>query len=987
MSTIISYPDPISFSGNIKTFEITSSVEVVFELLFGSTLVLAEKYQPNTSNLISINIKPIVEQLIETAIPNNEEILNVASTDIVTFTATVDNLTPIIFKVIKGGVNELQETVTSFLGTHFLTWQPQEKDVLQIQPEWLKMYSGDGDGEVMIRAYYNDNSSFLDTYALLVVPETMYYINTNWGVVSSFLIGGGQSGEAVIWDIWYEIDGVRKTPIQRYRLKNDDDQEHMFVWINTLGSIDSVSFNGSSSEDEKLAHMTAIYADDSVNEFDINKGREITQNTGYLDRRESLWITDFFYSRNKYVIREDGSLKSIALVDSQIVSNTLEDSYNYEFTYRLENDTQMLNLERVYSSLTAPEGPTDFFLTELLSGLTAALYSDNLLLAVQSPFSELWQVLTMAQLWGGAFPGIVDGRTITYSNGKLRAIATSNIDSITWNQIAQYVNNILNGGTGVDVSTKLISGTVVWSSGLTYQSTVMVYKILGISYTAIVKQLTLAPADANLARIDVFYLDQFSNLLVKTGVPAVNPVSPIITSIELEVMTAYIAAGATVPSDVQLEKIYDENLALVEWETSSQTDANCTVDYNDITEPYNGAKRIKIAIAIPDTEINLPLRRIGDKGDDLGGVIFVLSDDGHSGLVSAENDTAIDVFWSQLSGCSVYSTGATGVDIGTGAANSALMLASDAAREHAIKFCSQLIIAGHNDYFLPAEMELNAMYYSRYAIGNFAAKTYWSSTENNWKRARCISFTNGSAYTRDKNNNYCVRAIRAFDDSTLPTNSPIATYAPVNIVLTFTGPGPLTVMGGILTLMLKSTVEWLPGTMLLIDSYLGDIRTGRVLISPTQTHDYNSGDENWQMVALPMYTFAPSKQAVDKFKISLAGSWPNNIDFGIDDIRYQHNNVIVPPDIVINTKHEDFAAITNIAQRAVAKQFAQEFSSVPFGRSNLKVYRVIEVEPGKLVDQDVLYYGLTITKSGFNFTIDESEDLNGIMVEYYFKEN
>jgi len=986
MSTITQQPDTLSFAGNLKTFEITSSTEVIFELRKDADLVLSEKYQPNTTNLVSVDIKEIVSRLLDTIIPDNLFVLNIASSDIATFTATIDGGTGIQFKVIKGGVDELQETATSFLASHFLTWQPQEKFILQTQPEWLKMWSGTEGGEIKIKAYYANSTSFQTTYADLFA-ENMYYVNTSWGVVSAFLIGAGHSGQVVAWDIWYEVDVARVTSIQRYQLRNPNLNEHVFLWLNTLGSIDSISFTGQAEEDQKLSHKTAIYANDSIGEYDVEKAPEIKQSTGFLDKYSSEWIKDFFLSRKKYLIRDDGAMKQIAVISSKIVAITDEDESDFEFVYRIGTDSQLLNLERIVTPLPAPEGLADFFLTELLSGLTAALYSDNLLMAVQSPFSHLWQVLSFAQLWGGALPGLVDGKTIKYLNGKLSATASTNIDNITWNQIAQYISNIVNGGTTTDVTTELISGTVVWTSGLTYQSTNMVYRILGVLYTAIAKQLILAPADANLARIDMLYLDQFSNLGVKTGIAAINPTTPIITSNELEVMTIYIAAGATEPSNVQLEKIYDENLAVVEWQTSAQADPNCLVDFEYPDAPYNGAKRIKIAIAIPDSAVEFPLRHIGDKSDELGGVIFWLADDGHSGEVAAENDAATDVFWSQLSGVSVYTTGAEGVEIGTGAANSALMLANDAAREHAIKFCKQLIIAGHNDYFLPAELELNAMYINRFAIGNFGSKTYWSSSESSWKRARAISFANGTAYTRDKNNNFCVRAIRAFDDRTLPTNRAVTTYAPANIVLTFTGPGQLTVEGGILTMMLKSSVEWLPGTMLLIDAYLGDVMTGRVLISPAQSHDYNSGNENWQMVALPMYTFAPSKQAVDKFKISLAGSWPNNIDFAIDDIRYQHNNVVVPPDVVINEKHEDFSTIKNISERTVNKQFAQEFNGVPFGRSNLKVYRVVEVAPGKFIDQDVLYYGLTITASGFNFTIDESEDLEGVEVEYYFKQN
>jgi hypothetical protein len=42
-----------------------------------------------------------------------------------------------------------------------------------------------------------------------------------------------------------------------------------------------------------------------------------------------------------------------------------------------------------------------------------------------------------------------------------------------------------------------------------------------------------------------------------------------------------------------------------------------------------------------------------------------------------------------------------------------------------------------------------------------------------------------------------------------------------------------------------------------------------------------------------MYQFAPGKSTLDSFRISLTGSWTNNIDLGIDDIRFQHSDIVI----------------------------------------------------------------------------------------------
>jgi len=266
---------------------------------------------------------------------------------------------PFVFKVVKGGVSELDETPTAFMTDHFLTWQLQDKEVLQSQPEWIGIYPISA-GVVKAKAYYANNTTYTGTLATLEAAK-LYSLNTSWGKLSAWLIAAGQSGAAVVWDVWYEVAAVRKTPIQRYRLRNAGDDEHVYLWTNTLGGIDSISFTGACEQDYKLVHKTALYEGDNINEYDVEKPREFRQNTGYLERDCAEWMADFFYSRKKYMIRFDGAVIRIALTSSKIVDTSQQDEVDYEFTYRLGEDLQLLNLDRISTSLPAPEGLDAFF--------------------------------------------------------------------------------------------------------------------------------------------------------------------------------------------------------------------------------------------------------------------------------------------------------------------------------------------------------------------------------------------------------------------------------------------------------------------------------------------------------------------------------------------------------------------------------------------------------------------------------------------------
>jgi hypothetical protein len=932
MSTVVTQPDYISFSGNLKKFEITSTTEVIFELkqVFPGgkpeRLILSEKYTPDAGGNLTIDVKETIDRLLEIMIPGNLEIINESPAASGDFFARIDSIA-IPLRVIKGGVAELVGLTSDWLATHFLTWQPQSKRILQEQPEWLSIFPITA-GNIKLKAYYADNTSYLATYAALG-NEKLYNINTSWGAVSTWLGSTGQSTVPVAWDVWYEVTDVRTTPIQRYQLRNAGNEEHVYLWSNTLGGIDSTSFTGSCEEDEKLDHKMALYGDKTIGEYDVDKLRETLQSTGYLDLVESAWLKDFFVSRNKYVIRDDGVMKPIAVLSSKVISSSADDQFDFEFTYRYAEDTRLLNLERSLTPLQAPEGLADFFLTELLSGLTSALYQDNLLMAVQNPYAQIWQKLTLAQLWGGALPTLVDGSTITFIDGKLKVIGVSHGtvegstgDSITWEELRIYIDSLTTSGVVHDTRTELIGGAVVWKTGLTYTATDISYKILGAAYTAQGRDITLDAADPLFTRIDLFYVDSFGNIQVLKGVPSLNPATPVLDSLQLEVMSVIVTHGATSPVGMDVDIIYDEG---AEWTTSETHETYTNIDFGATLEPVKGIKRVKVTISVPDSAENSPLHFIGEKYQ--GGVIFWLDATGKKGLISSENDAAINVFWESLSGHSVYQTGASGIEIGTGQANTAKMLASAAAKDGAVKFADELIIDVYDDWFLPSEKELDAMYFRRYSIGNFASKTFWSSTEVNgsdsWKKARCISFGNGVSYTRDKNNSYCVRAIRAFDDILLPVNKPVAYYTPLNTKLTFASPVTMATKDGILSFSMKSSVAWRFNSTLLIETYLGGVKTGGMSLSPaTSTAGYKTESNEWQFMAIRMSKFATNRDTFDALRITLVGSWPNGIDLGFDDIRYQHTTivtegVVVSPGTYGSTKKS--AVITINAQGVVTK--------------------------------------------------------------------
>jgi hypothetical protein len=142
-----------------------------------------------------------------------------------------------------------------------------------------------------------------------------------------------------------------------------------------------------------------------------------------------------------------------------------------------------------------------------------------------------------------------------------------------------------------------------------------------------------------------------------------------------------------------------------------------------------------------------------------GGIVFYFDGSG-GGLVCAESDQSTGAQW----GCYGTTIGGTGTGIGTGAANTAKIVAGCSETGIAARICNDLVLNGYSDWFLPSKDELNLMYQNLKlaGIGGFADDYYWSSSESSSYYAWVQYFYNGYQTNYYKGYNERVRAVRAF---------------------------------------------------------------------------------------------------------------------------------------------------------------------------------------------------------------------------------
>jgi uncharacterized protein (TIGR02145 family) len=142
-----------------------------------------------------------------------------------------------------------------------------------------------------------------------------------------------------------------------------------------------------------------------------------------------------------------------------------------------------------------------------------------------------------------------------------------------------------------------------------------------------------------------------------------------------------------------------------------------------------------------------------------GGIVFYLDTVNRYGLMCAPSDQGY-FRW----GCYGTNINNTSSSIGSGATNTTSIVTNCSQRPIAASICSDLVLNGYSDWYLPSHDELEMMYLRLHqqGIGNFSNTAYyWSSTQISPEYAATVAFNNsgGNTYKQATNS---VRAVRTF---------------------------------------------------------------------------------------------------------------------------------------------------------------------------------------------------------------------------------
>lgn len=391
--TALQVPDILSLLGNMKNFKFSTTEEISFILMSGSDKILEQSYTPGADGTITVDLKDVLRAQLNTQF-SDSSVPYKQSSLVKNFTVTVGTGYSYSFSVIRSGVDHLNDSAANFLTNNFLTWQPNMKGVTYYSPEFLTYYAAAA-SVCKCKVYVGDTSSTL-TLASIPAGEA-------WTIpVQYAIIAGKANNLPEYYDVWIEnTTGTRLTYIQRYYAQDmKSENEQWVIFINSLGGIDTFRAYGVSENTAEHTHNIAEI-DEVYSEYRVDTDRKYKKNTGYLTKKERLWLLDFFPSLQKFIYISN-YVRQIVATESDATYRDKELPSNYTFTYKYADAVPYLNIPRT-------DTPTDvlnievpsigsFTLAPRLVEFQRATLTDGALFPVQNPYSEGWNVTTAAAL-------------------------------------------------------------------------------------------------------------------------------------------------------------------------------------------------------------------------------------------------------------------------------------------------------------------------------------------------------------------------------------------------------------------------------------------------------------------------------------------------------------------------------------------------------------------------------------------------------------
>jgi len=429
---IVQQPEALSLSGNILPFILSTTKSFSFTLNKDGSAIFSQTYNPGSTGLVTVKVRDAVEQQLSFTLnaataPYFQDSIYGSFSAVITDS---DGTTSVNFVAIRCGVDNLADTPSTFLKTHFLTWQPIQKYVTYYTPEYLTYYAIDT-CTVKIKATFEGSIQETKTLCDIAAGKAIT-LALQYGVVYALF-----GKLPAFYNVWIEdVNGNRLTYIQRYVADNARSENEQWVMFeNSLGGIDTFRAYGSEEFTGEHTHNVAEIDEVSL-EYRVDTTSKHKKYTGHLTLDERQWLQDFFPSLVKYMYYSN-AIRKIVTVESEDTYNSVDTAGGFSFTYKYADagEKAYLNLSRNTSlpaniNVKVPD-LGNFTLPPRLVDFPAQGIDEGVLFPVQSPFDEKWGRMTF-----GAMYEYISSHVITALQGEMGASALSECKDILLTNLA-----------------------------------------------------------------------------------------------------------------------------------------------------------------------------------------------------------------------------------------------------------------------------------------------------------------------------------------------------------------------------------------------------------------------------------------------------------------------------------------------------------------------------------------------------------------------